>query len=294
MKSMTGYGSGSSEHGGVRVESEIHSVNHRGLAVQVYGPREWGAAENELTTLFREKLSRGKVTVTLNVSRVDAAGRSTVDWSVVEERVNLFREAYRRFGKSGETDISVPPDVLYRILGDSQQDSSTPLWDDCRTPVLTAADEALTGLVRMRVDEGFRLRKDFEHRAKILGDLLGTIREHDAHRIPNHRDALLNRLKEMNLELDPTDERVAREVAFFADRSDISEETARVDSHLVALEECFSASDPTGRRIEFLLQEILREFNTMGSKATLPEISNAVIDAKQEIEKLREQAANIE
>lgn len=291
---MTGYGAGTAEDGGTLVEVEIYSVNHRGLSVQINGPREWGALESELTPLLRQKMDRGKLSVSISASRVSSSGKETVDWESVDKRVGEFREARRRFGETEASGDSIPPEVLYRILHDSAQDGQAPEWESTRQAVFDATGKALSGLITMRTEEGMRLAGDFVHRTDILRKLLADIKERDKGRIPNHRDALLARLKEMKLELDVTDERVAREVAFFADRSDISEEITRVESHLTALAQCFDCDQPTGRRLEFLLQEILREFNTMGSKSSLPGISTAVIDGKQEIEKLREQAANIE
>jgi uncharacterized protein (TIGR00255 family) len=146
----------------------------------------------------------------------------------------------------------------------------------------------------MRAEEGARLLEEFLLHIRLLRDALTRITKLDRGRTIHHRDALLARLRQMNLELDLEDERVVREVAFLADRGDISEEITRIGSHLDALSETASSEEPIGRKIEFLLQELHREFNTVGSKANLAELSAVVIEAKQELEKLKEQSANVE
>ena len=290
MNSMTGYGTASGTGAGLQVVVELHSVNQRALQVVVNGPREWGGLEAEIGAVLREKVARGKFTANLRVVRTSPDGVETPDWEEVDRRVGLLRQTMERHGGEG----GIGADTLYRILCDSQREGAGPGWETAREPVLATLARALEGLLEMRSAEGTRLRREFEDRIRSLRAHLDSIRALDRDRIPDHRDQLLARLRQMDLDLDPGDERVAREVAFLADRSDISEETTRIDSHLVALEEAVAAPGPVGRKIEFVLQELHREFNTVGSKTTSSGISAAVIEAKQELEKLREQAANIE
>ncbi|MFP4357507.1 MAG: YicC family protein [Puniceicoccaceae bacterium] len=287
---MTGYGTASGTGEGLQVVAELHSVNQRALQVVVNGPREWGGLEAEIAAVLREKVARGKFTANLRVVRTSPDGGETPDWEEVDRRVGLLRRTMERHGAEG----GIGADTLYRILCDSQREGAGPQWESARETVLATLARALEGLREMRAAEGARLRREFEDRIRALRAHLDSIRALDRDRIPDHRDQLLARLRQMDLDLDPGDERVAREVAFLADRSDISEETARIRSHLVALEEAVAAAGPVGRRIEFVLQELHREFNTVGSKTTTSALAAVVIEAKQELEKLREQAANIE
>lgn len=301
---MTGYGAHAAEANGLRVEVELHSVNHRGLHVQVTGPREWGNLEKTVTDRLRESASRGKFFLQLNVSRVGGEGEPSADWEEVDRRVRLLRETIARHAEAVERDGAsvgrgadtepLPVEVLYRILCDSQREGAAPAWDEAGRIATDALDGAIEALLAMREEEGRRLAGDMERRISKLRACLAEIEDLDEGRVHDLRETLLSRLRELDLELDPTDDRVAKEVALLADRSDISEETARISSHLAATAECLEEEGPVGRKLEFLLQELQREFNTAGSKSPTPLLSTQIIEAKQEIEKLREQSANIE
>lgn len=288
---MTGYGSGAASNETHFLEVEIHSVNQRGLVVAVHAPREWGGLETEISTFLRPKVARGKISVQLRIGRESGdKEEEPADWSEVDRRVATLKKALDRFG----SDSPISAEVLYRILSDCERDATAPSWEEVKEIAYEALDSALEGFLQMRSEEGARLLEEFINRTTLLREILQTIKELDENRIPQHKDALLARLQQMDLPLDSSDERVAKEVAFLADRSDVTEELTRIDSHLTALEESFSSNDPIGRKLEFILQELHREWNTIGSKASLAEISAKVIEAKQELEKLREQAANVE
>jgi len=291
MKSMTGFGSGEALSGDFHVEVELHSVNQRGLQVQVQAPREWGGLDTEILEWLRERMSRGKINVGIRYSRRNEDGQKEADWEEIDRRVHLLQRAMDRHGIQHQ---SLAPEVLYRILVDSERDAAAPEWKTVRATVMVALEQAGDRLLQMRAEEGARLKDEFTRRVATIQQSMDTIRKLDQGRTVQHRDALLARLQKMDLELDPFDDRVAREVAFLADRSDISEELTRVDSHLASLAETLDLPQPIGRKLEFLLQELHREFNTIGSKCNLPELATVVIDTKQELEKLREQAANVE
>ncbi len=290
MNSMTGYGSGSADTEGLHVEAELYSVNQRGLQVQVHAPREWSGLETEITNWLRERISRGKINVSLRLARCSGNGTEGANWDEIDRRVSLFQKAAERHG----VQQPLSAEVLYRILADSERESTAPDPELAKETIFAALQTAVERLLAMRADEGSRLREEFSLRVGLIHQALQQIIVLDKGRTRHHRDALLARLRQMDLEFDITDERVAREVAFLADRSDISEETARIEIHLTALRAALEVRDPIGRKLEFLLQELHREFNTVGSKASLAEISAIVIEAKQELEKLREQAANVE
>ncbi|MGE9291405.1 MAG: YicC/YloC family endoribonuclease [Puniceicoccales bacterium] len=290
MKSMTGYGSGSAGSDKFHIEAELHSVNQRGLQVQVHAPREWGGLDTEISNWLRERVARGKFNVNLRFSRAGEDGEETANWEEIDRRIQLLRKTMFRH----KIEQPLTADVLYRILTDSERESSAPEWESVRETVFTALEGAGESLLKMRAEEGARLREEFAHRLSLLRKALEEITSLDQNRTVHHRDALLARLRQMDLDLDSSDERVAKEIAFLADRSDISEEITRIESHLTALDAALEASEPIGRKIEFLLQELHREFNTVGSKASLADLASVVIEAKGELEKLREQAANVE
>lgn len=290
MISMTGYGAGSAESAEIHVEAEIHTVNQRGLQVNINAPREWGGIESEVTNRIRQSAKRGKFSVQLQFSRKSEDGDTGTNWEEVDRRVQVLQKAMDRH----DCKTPLSPEVLYRILGDSDREAGAPAWETAQEIVFSALDAAIENLCAMRAEEGARLLEEFLLHIRLLRDALTRITKLDRGRTIHHRDALLARLRQMNLELDLEDERVVREVAFLADRGDISEEITRIGSHLDALSETASSEEPIGRKIEFLLQELHREFNTVGSKANLAELSAVVIEAKQELEKLKEQSANVE
>lgn len=291
MKSMTGFGSGEAESGEFHVEVELHSVNQRGLQVQVQAPREWGGIDSDVSTCLREKMTRGKINATIRYSRRSPDGNPDANWEDVDRRVGLLQAAMDRHGIQHQP---VSAEVLYRILVDSEREPTAPEWESVRSTVFAALEIARDRLLEARTEEGARLHEEFSHRIDLIQRAITRIGKIDEGRTVHHRDTLLARLRKMDLELDLSDERVVKEVAFLADRSDISEEIARVNSHIESVVESLDDSQPVGRKLEFILQELHREFNTIGSKTNLSELSAVVIEAKQELEKLREQAANIE
>jgi uncharacterized protein (TIGR00255 family) len=161
-----------------------------------------------------------------------------------------------------------------------------------------ALDQAVAAFVAMRAKEGGALEKDLLARNEVLLDLVFAIRKQAQGTVEAYRDALLQRLKQLNLALDLSDERLLKELALFADRADITEEMTRLESHLAQFKSTVvvarSSEEPVGRKLEFLIQEINREFNTIGSKANNIEITRSVLDAKNEVERLREQVQNVE
>jgi len=288
---MTGFGSGSADSPEAHIEAELRSVNQRGLQLQLNAPREWGGLDKELSNWLRNYIERGKVSVTLSVSQRDGDGVESVNWAEVDKKIQLLQSALERNNLSSQP---ITSEVVYRIVSETQKESGAPAWETVEKTVFAALENAVSGFLAMRAEEGNRLKEEFSARTHSLREMMVRISTLDQGRTVQHKDALQARLQKMNLDFDLTDERVAKEIALLADRSDISEEITRVGSHLQSLEETIESDEAVGRKIEFLLQELHREFNTIGSKASLVDLSGVVIEAKQELEKLREQAANIE
>jgi uncharacterized protein (TIGR00255 family) len=288
--SMTGFGRQQATIGGIDLSVEINSVNRRNLEISVSLPREWQLLEKDIQDRIRNKLSRGKVHVYIQ------AGPATVEsgfhWNDegLESSFNRLGQVAARLG------VAWPPDAdaLVRLAALNKVDALLPEADTVQSQLLEQVEAALQQMVEMRAAEGTALKDDLAARTASLAGHLGNIQSHSADTLPRHRELLLQRLKQADLGLDLSDERVLKEIAIFADKCDISEEITRLESHLSQLNSCLGEGSPVGRKLEFITQEVNREFNTIGSKANNIEVNRIVIEAKNEIERIREQIQNIE
>ncbi len=292
MRSMTGFGTGGAEAPGARLTVEIRGVNQRHLDIKVAAPREYAPWEAEIRDRIRMRVARGRVDVT--VMRVPLAAQRRYRVAVREELAAAYVEAARRLGRrlglAGEVGIG---EVL-RLpeLFEVSERAPEPKRE------LPALRRALGAAVRAfdaeRRREGRHLRRDMQRRVRALVRLAGRLRT----RLPQVERAVRRRVEERlarlgdGMGLDPA--RLAQELAALAERGDVTEELVRLDGHLAALEAALRAPGPVGKRIEFLLQEVLRELNTMGAKASDLATSALVLEAKGEVEKLREQIQNVE
>lgn len=292
MKSMTGFGGAQSPVPGGRVTVEVKSVNSRFLELRIGLPREHQALEAELRKRVQSRVERGRVEV--SVRREGRGGRK----AQVEVDLKLAREvssAWRRVGKElrvpGELDLS----FLRSAAGDivrTVEEAPDPAKD--ARAIRAALGRALVAHDRERAREGAHLGKDMRARLKVLVRLRARASKLAAAMRTSLAAKLQKRVADLMGDEAPDPARIVQEVALAVDRGDVSEELARLESHLGALGDLLSASGPVGKRIEFLLQEILREVNTVGSKANHLPLTEAVLEAKGEIEKLREQVANVE
>jgi uncharacterized protein (TIGR00255 family) len=287
--SMTGFGRAEIDLAGVRLSVEIASVNQKNLQVSVFGPEAWPALESTASAWIRARLQRGKVT-----ARVTQAAASVQQRQWDAESVASSLEELGKIAARCGVAFSPDADLLHRLAESSRRPSVVlPPLAEVEATVQKAFDEALRHLITMRQAEGAALAKDLEARLAKISAMV-TDMEHAEKAAPvRHRDALLKRLKEAGLALDVSDDRVLKELALFADRSDITEEVVRLRSHVAQ----FSAelSQPnSGRKLDFLIQELLREVNTIGSKAAEIATTKQVLEAKTEIERIREQVQNLE
>ncbi len=292
MKSMTGFGAAQETVPGGRVNIEVRSVNSRFLELRIGLPREHQALEAELRKLVQSGIQRGRVEVA--VRREGRAGRKTK----VEADLGLAREivaAWRKVGK----DLRLPGDLdlafLRSAAGDivrTVEQAPEPAKD--ARAIRVALKKALEAHDRERVREGAHLEKDMRKRLKSLTRLRAKAAKLAATLRGVLTEKLNGRIADLMGDQAPEPARIVQEVALAVDRGDVSEELARLESHLSALGDLLAAKEPVGKRIEFLLQEILREVNTIGSKANHLPLTETVLEAKGEIEKLREQVANVE
>ncbi len=291
IKSMTGYGKGeaSAEQGVFTVE--IRSVNHRYGEVSVRMPRTFISLENEVKRQISANLKRGKIDVT--VQWEEAAGVESVPQlnnALAKGYYDTFSYLSRELGLLNEVPLSL-------ILSQKGvlRDVSTIIEDSAFLPQLTqAVGSAIAAIDGMRVREGEALAADLLARRRQIAEWVGQVSERTPSMVVEYKQKLALRLEQLlgDVELDPV--RLAQEVALLADRCDITEELVRLNSHFAQFDEALRLKEPVGRKLDFLMQEMNREVNTIGSKANDAAIATLVIQIKAEMEKMREQVQNVE
>lgn len=293
MRSMTGFGRGAALAGAWQVAVEAAGVNRRNLEVTASLPREWSGAERLVAERVRAHAARGKVHVTVTLSRATGPA-APAEWAFDTEAAGRFLDRLGEFARA--QGVAFIPDQATMLAAASAHrvTPELPPLADAEEALATALEDALAAFRATREAEGAALAADLAARAARLAQWTGEIEALAQGAVPAYRDALLARLRQLNLDLDPGDERVLKELAFFADKADVAEEITRLRSHLAQFAAELGAAEPVGRKLEFLLQELLREFNTVGSKTTLLEVTKRVLEAKNELERLREQVQNVE
>lgn len=292
MRSMTGFGTAAADTTWGRLSVEMRSLNHRFSEVQVRLPREFASLEERVRTVVQRRIQRGRVEVA--VARDGAAPRARAvraDLALAREYLAAAADLARELNLRGEI-------MLNQVLGfadvirlEEAREDAEIIWVDLETIVTAAVD----GLIRMREEEGARLAADARARFDRIESLLAVVRERSRLVVADYAARLRQRLSELLGDVAVGEDRLAAELALFAERSDITEEMTRLSSHLAAAGETVGETGGAiGRKLEFLLQEMGRETNTIGAKANDLEISRAVIAVKSELESLREQVQNIE
>ena len=290
MKSMTGYGRATATLDAHILTVQVSSVNRKALDLTVSLPREWEALEPAVGDLVRKFAARGKVHVDFELT--GANGAEPPSWD--EETANATLDRLKEFAARRGVPFAVTPELLWQVANSQRKAGRPPEAEQARPTVIAALEEALRAFAAMRAQEGAALQRDFEARIALLRGQIATISTRAPRVAPAYREQLLKRLRDAGLELDVADERVLKEIALFADRCDVSEELTRLRSHFEQFESLLKSEGEIGRKAEFILQEIGREVHTVGSKANDLEISRAVIELKNELERVREQIANVE
>jgi uncharacterized protein (TIGR00255 family) len=288
---MTGYGSADLERDGQRLSAEIRSVNHRYCEVSLRAPKMVAVFEDQIRQLVQDRYSRGKFNLTVTWSGAGESGEVLkLNETVADRYVSLFRQLESRYGIQSGLDIrtlATLPDVFtweHTALSDEET------WDLVKTLVGKACDNMSV----MKVREGEALTRDFEFRLKLVRTELDRVVERAPMRPIEAKERLMARLKPMldDIEMDPA--RLAQEMALMADRLDCTEECVRLSAHIDQFRHLIDGQEFAGRKLNFLLQEMNREANTIGSKSNDVEITRGVIIIKEEIERLREQVQNVE
>ena len=288
---MTGYGRGQSSQNGSKFSVELNSVNRKQSDVVVTLPRELSELEPRVRDVINAEVSRGRLNVVV-AAHYSAARNQAValDTNLARTYFRAMVELQKELNAAGEINI----ETILRAPGVVRAPEEQFSADDAWPHVESALKEALTDLVKMREQEGKHLAKDLIHRLKTVRGCVRKIRLLQPGVLKRHRQSLHDRIEKAGLELPIDDERLVKEVIFFADKSDISEELTRLESHFAQFAHHLRKNEPVGRTLEFMCQEIGREFNTLGAKANDVEISQLVVTCKAEMEKIREQIQNIE
>jgi uncharacterized protein (TIGR00255 family) len=290
---MTGYGRGECARDGFKVTVEIASVNRKQSEISLALPRELESLETRLRDTINERVARGRLTVKVALQAADGAWPAHV-------RLNLrLAKAYarelKRLARELQLTGPVTLDLLVRVPGVFQLQDQLGDMDLVWPALQKAASQGLDALVRMREREGAHLAGDLRQRIDVMRKAVARVRKQAPRVQERYREQLRERIRDAGLGAPaPDDERLVKEVVYFADRSDITEELTRLQSHFQQFEDCLKSKEPVGRTLDFLAQEINREVNTLGSKANDSLISREVVTLKAELERFREQVQNVE
>lgn len=291
LKSMTGYGRAQFADENLKVTVEIKSVNHRFLEPFVKLPRKYSLLEERIKEALRTHLNRGKVDIWIGLEELSQeSGLLKVDKDLAINYYNSLRELAELAGISPEISLYELSCLEGVVTVQEQEKDLEEIWSKINGPFLEALDQ----LVEMRKNEGKRLEEELLNRAAILKDIIGEIESRSPEVTEAYKTRLNERLTAFAAGIDVDPSRLAAEIAIFAEKSDITEEVVRFKSHLGQLEESIRSREPVGRKMDFLMQELNREVNTIGSKSPDLKLSQKVVEAKSEIEKMREQIQNVE
>jgi uncharacterized protein (TIGR00255 family) len=292
MKSMTGYGRGEHARGGLKITVEASSVNRKQTEVAVNLPRDLEVLEAQIRDEINRRVSRGRVTVRVSVHSTDGPGAKTrLDLALARS----YARDLRALGKSLGLPDGVTLDLLARLPGVVQPAEEICEAEQLWPATAAALNAALDTMLKMRAREGAWLARDLQGRVKAMRRGVARIQRLVPGVVRRYRAQLIRRIQEAGLPSPALDdERLVKEAFYFADRSDVSEELTRLQSHFQQFDDCVKSAEPVGRTLDFLSQEINREINTLGAKANDSLISRQVVSLKAELEKFREQVQNVE
>ena len=291
IRSMTGYGRGQQLLHGRSITVEIRSVNHRYFAFSCRTPRGCAFLEDRLKRTLQQAISRGKVEVSLTLQTVESRGGAVaVDHALAGQYLTALRALAAEYGLTDDLTLSTVarlPDLFTVCRGEEDE-------EELAADVLSVLQEALDRFVAMREAEGERLRADVLSRLFTLEEHLAFVEERSPQTVAEYRARLTAKLNELLGGAVADEARILTEAAIVADRLAVDEETVRLHSHIAQLRGILDCAEPVGRKLDFLVQEMNRETNTIGSKCSDTAIAGHVVEMKSEIEKIREQIQNIE
>lgn len=288
--SMTGFGRSKAESERFGVTVEVKTVNHRFCEFHIRMPRQLLKTEEKIKKKLGEHIKRGRVEVFVTLEGEGIVSRSVhIDWQALDELVHHISEIKTKYGITGEIELS---DLVSReeIIHIEENETEN---EELEKLVLAAVHDAADQLVQMRKLEGAALERDVSQNIHLLKSNLSNVKQYAPDVVEQYRDRLNKKMADF-LDGKADEDRILTEVAFFADKADISEEITRLGSHVIQFTEIIKANEPLGRKLDFLLQEMNREVNTIGSKANDSRIAREVVEMKSLLEKVKEQVQNIE
>ena len=291
VRSMTGFGRAKKEIDSLDITVEIKSVNHRYFEFSARLPRSYNFLEEKLKSFLAQNISRGKVEISVMIE--DNSQNATVV-EIDRDYANAYITALKQLSKEFKikNDIGASSFVgnndLFKVRRKAADDQTV------QNAVLTVAKEALDNFIEMRSIEGERLLNDVKSRTAYILKKVEFIEERSPETVKLYKERIEQKIKELLNDTAPDEQRILTEVAIFADKVAVAEETVRLRSHIKQFEDLLSDTNPVGRKLDFIVQEMNRETNTIGSKAQDIEIAHTVVDIKSEIEKIREQIQNME
>lgn len=289
---MTGFGAAVLQAGEVEWSVELRAVNHRHLLVKSRLGHEFSSLEGEVDALVKKKLKRGSVTLSLTVTRVTPSLGASLNPELAERYRDSISKLAKRLGLSPEVSM----DTLLALPGVVSMREAEPGDDKGqKRAIVKVVAAGLAKLIEMRQAEGQAIAKDLERNARSLGRIVARIEKRMPSVVRHHQEGLEKRLGELlkATQGSPNPD-ISREIALLADRLDVAEETTRLQSHLDQLDAFLLESGAIGRKLDFLVQEIFREVNTIGSKCSDAQVAHWVVEAKSLVERLREQVQNVE
>jgi uncharacterized protein (TIGR00255 family) len=290
MHSMTGYGRAKALSEGLAVVVEIQAVNKRQSEIVLNLPDSLSSLESEIRSTVDRAIGRGRITISFNLELDSPEAEPVLNRELAKSYLSAFKALQSELRLNGEITI----DTLLRSPGVIEQPATRQLGAKTRAPVFSALQTALDQLLAMRAKEGAHLQRDLTKRIKAMRSALLKIKRLQPRAAERYRTNLHSRIRKSGIEIPLDDDRLAKEVALFSERSDFSEELTRLASHLGQFVGTLEKEESIGRTLEFLCQEIGRELNTLSAKANDAEISQLVVQSKSELEKMREQVQNVE
>lgn len=288
---MTGYGSGTIVEDGKEISIELKSLNHRYTDINIRIPRNLSFLEDDIRKKIQEQVSRGRIDVFVNYQNTNEDSYDIkIDFALLKSYLNSFDQIKKTTNLVDDITLSQIlklNDILIVSIREENNDTLTKIMRN-------SLEKALCELIQMRSDEGEKLVHDIDQRADFINSKVSKIEDRVPIVIQEYKEKLQARIYELLQGMEMDMNRFNTEVAFFSDRSNITEEIIRLRSHIKQLQDTLSLKIPIGRKLDFIVQEMNREINTIGSKANDLNITNIVMDIKSEIEKIREQIQNIE
>ncbi len=293
MKSMTGFGSGTATKDGITCTVEIKSVNARFLDLFIRSPKQMNPFESIIRGMVQDRINRGKVEVSVSIQDAGERPKTFTINSVLRKQIQelLVQEEFYDDPKK------VPLQAVNSISNDWIQQQDTPIAEEVLSDIVKeATSSALDALIAMRAVEGEHIQQDLVDRIVTLENIISQIDTNKVGAVEAYREHIRSKIQEylVSLEASISEERFLQEIAILADKTDITEEIVRFSSHVVQLKNTLTDKNPIGRKVDFILQEMNREVNTIGSKAMDSNITEFVVQLKCELEKIREQVQNVE